>query len=130
LATTTTVGQLIRSKRQAAGQTQPQVAVPAGISIGTWSRVESGKLIPEPRNLAAIAHAAGVTAEQLEEVGQHEAAGLVRARHDRQPDRAPTSIGVAINNFQMEALDIGWSVAIRHPDRDTYLIELRRDKPA
>ena len=128
----TTLGQLIRSCRNAAGLTQPQAAAAAAVSVGTWSRVERDRLTPEPRYLAAIAHAVNCTPDALDELGLADAADLLRARlgqaDGNQRHHAPNSIVAAITLFQMAALDIGWSVGIRHPDKNTYLIELRRDK--
>lgn len=128
-----TLGQLVRSARNAVALTQPAAAAVAGVSVGTWSRTERDKLVPEPRYLAAMSHAVSITPEQLESCGKHEAAVLLRARIEQADGKhhmAPASISTAIVNFQMAAVDIGWSFLLRHPDQDTYLIELRRDGQA
>lgn len=129
---TPTLGQMIRSCRDTARLTQPQAAALAGVSVGTWSRVERDRLTPEPRYLAAMAAAVNCLPEQLEARGLTDAAALLHARLGRldgnQPHLSPNSIVTAITAFQLEALDIGWSVSLRHPDADTYLIELKRDK--
>jgi transcriptional regulator with XRE-family HTH domain len=132
---TITLGQLVKTTRNAAGVTQPQACVTAGVSVGTWSRVERDRLIPEPRYVAAIASAVGVTPAQLEQCGQGDAAELLRARLGQAADSSgqrqlsPNSIVTAITGFQLAALDLGWGVSLRHPDSDVYLIELRRDRP-
>ena len=128
---TTTLGQMIKASRNAAGLTQPEAAATANVSVGTWSRTERDRLVPEPRYLAAMAHATGVTPAMLEECGQGKAASLLRARINQgendQRQRWPNPIIAAMTSLWQTAVDQGWSFSMKHPDSDLYVIELRRE---
>lgn len=80
------VVELLREARLARRMTVPVAAAAAGISQQNWSRIEQGKAttIP-PSTLAHMAGAVGVTADELDALGEAKAARiLARIELDRE----------------------------------------------
>lgn len=59
------LGQLIRSARNAKGFTLDEVASRVGVTAGALSHIESGRRLPEPRNAIAIAEVVDVPADEM-----------------------------------------------------------------
>ncbi|HEX7631287.1 MAG TPA: helix-turn-helix transcriptional regulator [Lacunisphaera sp.] len=80
---------LLRRARKARRMTIPEAADDAGISQQNWARIEQGqaKTIPDG-TLAHMAHAVQIAPEQLEGIGRHEAAEILREieRQASQPE--------------------------------------------
>lgn len=60
-----TLGQAIRQAREDAGLTQAQLAVHAGLAVGTLTRLEAGSTDPSWSSVRAIAQALGVPLSEL-----------------------------------------------------------------
>lgn len=61
----TTIGEIIRQARLAAGLTLEDVASQVGVTPGALSHIESGRRLPYPQNAARIAEVLGLPAEEL-----------------------------------------------------------------
>lgn len=53
-----------RAVREARGLSLRQLEERTGINRATWSQIETGKHMPEPRHIAALSEALGVPAGQ------------------------------------------------------------------
>ncbi len=65
MTTDETIGQRIRRIRLERGLSQERLAAMTGLSASGISRIESGQRHPLPRTIRDIAHALGVTIEEL-----------------------------------------------------------------
>lgn len=138
------IGDLIRARREAARLSQEDVAAQAGISISTMSSMERGLHPATARNLAAVAHTLGITADELRECGRPDAAAILvqiikpaasrtaadaaeylsqRAVDDHTPDK---SYEVLFNAIQA-LMGLGWSVEWKQVRRGHIQIDLRQD---
>jgi predicted ArsR family transcriptional regulator len=107
-----------------------QAALKAGSHNTMWSRAENG-VIPAPETLAEFARAVGIGPDELEAVGQTEAAALLAERIARTQLRAVENDGSSPEG-RMEALiraqayltDHGWAVSLRRLDDKGFVLQV------
>jgi transcriptional regulator with XRE-family HTH domain len=61
----TEMGERLKRLRRAAGMSQPQLALAAGVPIGTLREWEQGRRLPSLRGFIAVARGLGVSLDEL-----------------------------------------------------------------
>ncbi len=85
------LGQVVRGLRERRGVTQEELGRAAGYGSGAGvsiSRLESGLLHPGPERFAGLAHALGLTPDELEAQARARSAPTEAAAPSRRPERA------------------------------------------
>ncbi len=59
------MGERLKRLRQAAGMSQPQLALAAGVPVGTLREWEQGRRLPSLRGFIAVARGLGVSLDEL-----------------------------------------------------------------